>query len=549
MISLPMLSACTIVARNYVPYARVLAESFLAHHPGASFTVLLIDDEARASALPAGAIAWLRLSDIGLDDREIRRLAGIYDVTELATAVKPLLLQRLLDAGDRPVVYLDPDISVYAPLEAVSSAAERHGIVLTPHTTRPFPDDDRQVDGRFILAAGVYNLGFIGVSRSARPFLEWWWHQTRRDALSDVGQNLFTDQRWVDFVPSFFDHSILKDPEYNVAYWNLHARTLTHDGNRYLVDGQPLRFFHFSGFDVRTPHLLSKHQGDRPRIVLSDRPVLARLCAEYAERLARAGLQTTMRYGWSRTAGGLEMTTRMRRLYRAALIAAERSGSAEPPDPFDASTPEAFLQWLNSPGEDAPGLSRYLHSIYKERLDLQIQFPDLSGSGARRFADWIWLDSDLRETTALELLPPSGTGAAARPVAPPASTASVSTMTPMTSPQPVEDDSPIAPFEALVPQLEQMITLQVAAEGRSFSGVRRFAQRLLFRILRPYAFQQHQLQMQVIAALRQAAAALRRQEQIQESLDARVREVAGELVAMKREVRRLERELEAAAKR
>ncbi len=43
----------------------------------------------------------------------------------------------------------------------------------------------------------------------------------------------------------------------------------------YLVDGVPLRFFHFSGFDSRTPWLLSKHQGERPRVLLSERPALA----------------------------------------------------------------------------------------------------------------------------------------------------------------------------------------------------------------------------------------------------------------------------------
>ena len=188
---------------------------------------------------------------------------------------------------------------------------------------QPFPRDDRQVDGFFVLSAGVYNLGFVAIAPSARPFLDWWWQVTRREALSDVSRNMFTDQRWVDFVPGFFDHTILKDPGYNVAYWNLHGRELTHDGNRYLVDGAPLRFFHFSGFDIRTPDVLSTHQGDRPRILLSDRPVLARLCRDYATDLGHAGLDVRERraYGWSRAACGLDMTTRMRRLYRTGVMA------------------------------------------------------------------------------------------------------------------------------------------------------------------------------------------------------------------------------------
>ena len=74
-----------------------------------------------------------------------------------------------------------------------------------------------------ILASGVYNLGFIGVSARARPFLDWWWEATRREALNDLTRMMFTDQRWADFVPCFFDHHILKDTAYNVAYWNLHG--------------------------------------------------------------------------------------------------------------------------------------------------------------------------------------------------------------------------------------------------------------------------------------------------------------------------------------
>ena len=44
------LHACTIVARNYLPHARVLARSFLAHNPGSRFTTLLIDDRPDPSA-------------------------------------------------------------------------------------------------------------------------------------------------------------------------------------------------------------------------------------------------------------------------------------------------------------------------------------------------------------------------------------------------------------------------------------------------------------------------------------------------------------------
>ncbi len=419
------LSACTIIAGNYLPFARVLADSFLAHHPGASLTVLLIDDEQRELEPADTSIDWRRLSDICPDPREIHRLAGIYDVTELSTAVKPLLLRQLLDEGHSEVIYLDPDIRVFDSLADVASLARQHGIVLTPHTMEPLPKDGRQVDDLFILAAGVYNLGFIAVGASSRPFLDWWWQSTRREALIDVKRMMFTDQRWIDFAPSLFNPHILKDPGCNVAYWNLHSRNVTRDGDQYLVDGVPLRFFHFSGFEVQQPWFLSRHQGERPRVLLSERPVLARICEEYAACLQQAGVRTdvatTRRYGWRAAAAGFELNARMRRLYWDGLRAAEQGKGPEPPDPFDTANAAAFLEWLNAPAEGGPRrVSRYLYSIYRDRADLQIAFPAIHGIDAARFADWVWQSGAEEQQILPELLPSrEGDEAASTRTAPP----------------------------------------------------------------------------------------------------------------------------------
>jgi hypothetical protein len=59
-----MLTACTIIARNYLPYARVLADSFAAHHPGSTFIVLIIEDERRELQTGVEPFRCVRLSDI-----------------------------------------------------------------------------------------------------------------------------------------------------------------------------------------------------------------------------------------------------------------------------------------------------------------------------------------------------------------------------------------------------------------------------------------------------------------------------------------------------
>ena len=128
-----MVRVCTIVARNYLSHARILARSFAAVHPGGEFTVLLIDDESRTVDGAAAPFRCLRLSDIGLPLDEIARLAAFYDVTELATAVKPPLLRHLLGEGGTEVIYLDPDIKVYGPLGEAGRLARQRRKVL-PHS-------------------------------------------------------------------------------------------------------------------------------------------------------------------------------------------------------------------------------------------------------------------------------------------------------------------------------------------------------------------------------------------------------------------------------
>ena len=405
-----MVRACTIIARNYMAHARVLAQSFFEQHPNGTFTVLLIDDENRRFDERCEQFRCLRLSDIELNPGEIGRLAAVYDVTELATAVKPPFLRYLLREGPTDVVYLDPDIRLYGSLDEVSELAQRHSIVLTPHTVEPVPRDERKIDEFQILAAGMYNLGFIAVGPGSETFIDWWWQKTRREARSDPLRMMFTDQRWVDFVPSFFAHFILKDPAYNVAYWNLHARELTWTGDTYLINGQPLKFFHFSGFDSRKPHLLSKHQGDSPRILLSERPALARICRDYVAALERAGAdrESALPYGWSTLASGIVFDRRMRRLYRERLEEYEKGGGREPPCPFDAGAEERFMEWLDEPV--AVGLrssaSRYLYSIYQDRPDLQRVFPDLAGADWPRYLEWIQQDGIRQEKIPAALVRP-----------------------------------------------------------------------------------------------------------------------------------------------
>ena len=106
-------NACTIVARNYLAQARVLARSFFEQHPDGEFTVLVVDGDQPFQPEPGDEFAVFIPTEVGLDERELHRLAVMYDVMELATAVKPWLLKTLLARGATEVTYFDPDIEIF----------------------------------------------------------------------------------------------------------------------------------------------------------------------------------------------------------------------------------------------------------------------------------------------------------------------------------------------------------------------------------------------------------------------------------------------------
>ncbi|HXV06115.1 MAG TPA: glycosyltransferase [Solirubrobacterales bacterium] len=346
------MNICTIIARNYVAFARVLAESFKAAHPDGKCTVLVIDDPTGYIDPAEEPFELLTIGDIGLPDPE--RMAAWYNVMELSTAVKPWLLRTLLERpGYDHVVYLDPDIRIFAPLEEIERRVAEHDVVLTPHFDKPLPRDGRKPAEEDILIAGTYNLGFIALreGKAASELLDWWSERLESHCLNEPEVGRFVDQRWIDLVPGIWsDVDVLRDPSYNIAYWNLPTRSLEDDGaGGYRVDGRTLRFFHFSGFDPQRPKELSKHQN---RIRVVDQPLLRRICGEYAEELLGHGYREAIGwpYGWDSLPNGIKLDRTARRLYREMV---EAGGAGE--SVFAEAGAERFAAYLKVSGGGREG--------------------------------------------------------------------------------------------------------------------------------------------------------------------------------------------------
>lgn len=383
---------CTVATRSYLADARLAARSFVDHHPGARFTILVVDGDHMP---PAG---WIHRdvelatpSELGFPTDELLAMAAIYSPFEMACALKPVALRRTLEQAD-VAVYVDGDVEILDPMDELVAAGAAHDVVLVPHVLDPVPRDGRLPDEPGLLGSGMFNGGLLAVRRSSTPFLDWWQERLRRDALARPDMMMLADQRWLDFVPVLFDHHVLRDPAYDVAYWNLHERPTAWVDGRLCVVDRPVRCFHYSGLTDARPWLLSGFAAGRPRVTLADAPAVARQCRGWLER--RRGVDAeadrALGYHWSRTARGVEVDRRARILFRTALLAAEADATGAtppPPGPFAPDGGEAWEAWLRTPAS-ADDVGPYLAVVLEEAPALRLRFPAVPGDDAAGLLAW-----------------------------------------------------------------------------------------------------------------------------------------------------------------
>lgn len=274
----------TLCSNNYLAQAVTLGNSLIEHNPDYSFKIGLVDRKSEEIDYLSVPYDVLEVEQIGI--KSFSEMCNRYSITELNTAVKPFFFKYIFDTfrETENVIFLDPDISVYHPFTELEAELNENEIVITPHFTTPIDDEKFQSENDF-LNSGLYNLGFIALKRGmeSERLLKWWGKRLETKAFIDYPKGLFTDQIWINFAPLFFNKVfILRNPGYNMAYWNLHERILVN--NKVIMNNManPLVFFHFSGYDPLKPDILSKYQD---RFTIKDRTDIIDLFMQYSQEL------------------------------------------------------------------------------------------------------------------------------------------------------------------------------------------------------------------------------------------------------------------------
>lgn len=376
----------TIVSNNYLHFARTLLKSVRNHYPSAHLYCVIVDEDMSFSRDRDSEFTAVNLRELGLPYGD--GFLFQYTVLELNTAVKPWAFEYLFNLGHREVIYLDPDIFVYAPLVEVAKSFACGGeIVLTPHLTRRLTDD-RSPTELDIRRAGTYNFGFCALKKSDNSveFLKWWQSKLERECIVDPDRGIFVDQSWIDLVPGLFENvAIIRHEGYNVAYWNIAQRAITKDrnGNFVVNDKYPLVFFHFSGFNPKEPERFSKHQNRfrTPDLSLEAQEIIH----NYVSAVLGCGYEvySKCKYGFGSFADGTTIPDSLRTLYRTSHPVRAAFGD----HPFSS------VHTLTYPSSEL-GLTKAqlplgMYCIWSARPDLRDAFPiNESEASLAEFYNW-----------------------------------------------------------------------------------------------------------------------------------------------------------------
>ncbi|WP_258342161.1 FkbM family methyltransferase [Saccharopolyspora gregorii] len=366
------LIGCTVAGPGQLPAARVLRESFLRHHPGARFVVLPV-----GGAAPGGDV--VTPGRIGVDDDEFARLAVACTADQLRAVLRPRLLQHLLATG-ATALYLEPSVQIFSEFDdLLRELTPDRPVALVPRVLRTLYADGFRPSATDLVESGPFDPSVLGVRPGAEDFLAAWAEQVRADP--SVGMLL-------DGAPALVDHHVLRDPGVGLSVWNAAQRELipTGDGG-HAVDGALLRSIHFDGFQPQRPWLLSTHYADRPRVLLSEHPVLAGLCAAYRNALVEAGYTREQPHPYDALPDGTPLPAALRRDY----LDAWQRGTA-PASPFaPGGGPADFLGWACEPADDkqrAAGGSRWTAAVWADDQVLRGSYPEPFGADAAGFREW-----------------------------------------------------------------------------------------------------------------------------------------------------------------
>lgn len=237
---------CTYFDRNYLTRGLILYRSLMKHMPSFRLWILCLDDDTYRilNKLSLKNATLIKLEEF--EDRELRRVKPTRSTVEYYWTLTPSLPRFVLRNNSRlpHIAYIDADLYFYSDPKPIYDEWKNDSILIVPHN---FPS--------YLLYkehdSGKFNVSFVLFrnDNNGRACIEWWREKCIEWCYLRYDNGRLGDQLYLNSWPKLFKgvHA-LRHKGGGLAPWNLTRYQLCSAGEKLLVDGEPLIFFHFHGF-------------------------------------------------------------------------------------------------------------------------------------------------------------------------------------------------------------------------------------------------------------------------------------------------------------
>jgi len=235
---------CTYFDQNYLPRGLALYRSLQRHCPAFQLWVLCMDRVCYEALTMLGlpGLHAIALDEYEQGDTDLLEAKQNRTLIEYYFTCSPSLPLFILNHYPRVdlITYLDADLFFFADPAPIYEELADRSIGIIGHRFPPF------LQGLELY--GIYNVGWVSFRRDAHALacLRWWRERCLEWCYDRYEDGRFADQKYLDDWPSRFQRvAVLGHKGANLAPWNLANYTIRANGDRVLVDEDPLIFFHF----------------------------------------------------------------------------------------------------------------------------------------------------------------------------------------------------------------------------------------------------------------------------------------------------------------
>ncbi len=281
-------SIYTVVTYKYLKEAIISLESAKNNGNYSNFFIFIIDIKKESLYLINNFFRkkyqWIKIFSINQlckSSRKIMKNAlGFHSPMELCSLSKYIALKYIssLDLFSKNIIYIDSDCYFFNDLNVAKEILDNKAFLVTPHNINSL----NMFAEREIIQSGWINTGFFIVNKNNKKFdliLSWLIERLYKLCFMAPELGIYCDQTWLTYMVQIYNEDclVIKDPGYNVSYWNIRNRELSKKNSNYYINSKKLIFFHFSGFSLNLENKLSNYSN----FYLSENTLIKEIFEDY----------------------------------------------------------------------------------------------------------------------------------------------------------------------------------------------------------------------------------------------------------------------------